>query len=639
MCGICGEFITTSNKEINETVLDKMTDIIEHRGPDDRGIYISNDKKLGFGFRRLSIIDLSPNGHQPMCNENGDIWIVFNGEIYNHLEIRKDLEKKHTYRSKSDTETLIHAYEEYGERFVDKIDGMFAIAIWDSRKKLLLLYRDRIGKKPLYYTSKNGKFVFASEIKSILQDPDISAEVNETALYHYLTFINTPTPYTLFNNIYKLESGHYLKVDAGGSISKIEYWDCIVKKSDEPYDDENYCITKIRSLLTNAIEKRMMSDVPFGVFLSGGIDSSTNVALMSELMTRPVDTFTVAIKGQENFNEFQYARQIVKQFKANPHEIFIDDNDFINILPLVVYHQDEPLADPVCFPLYYVSKLARDSGTIVIQVGEGSDEQFIGYSNYARVLKLYYKYGSIKKLPAIIKRSLYKTIIPLLMTLKVDYRQNIIKNLLYDDELFWGNAIAFYENKKNKLLSTSYRKRINHLNSFDLVFKAYNKLSTKKEVDYAEKMIYWEFKNRLPELLLMRVDKMTMATSVEARVPFLDYKLVEFSMNIPYSLKIKNGETKYILKKAVEGIIPNEIIYRKKIGFAGSGKNMLTDKIYRIAKDKILNSKNPYLNKNYLQSLLYEYENTGINYTPQIWMLFNFVLWYNYYIEGNKQIL
>ena len=386
MCGICGVMnVSSSHKIVDEEILKKMTDTMIHRGPDDSGTYISPDKKVGLGFRRLAIIDLSPTGHQPMCNEKGDIWIVLNGEIYNHMEIRRTLEKKHIYKSKSDTETLIHAYEEYGERFIDIIDGMFAIAIWDERKQKLFLYRDRIGKKPVYYTFKNGKFYFASEIKAILANPDIPTEINETALYHYFSFLNTPMPYTLFHNIFKLEPGKYLAIDKKGNIERNEYWDAIAKKGDEPYDDENYCIEKIRDLLTKAIEKRMMSDVPFGVFLSGGIDSSTNVALMSRLMTRPVDTFTVGIKGQEDVNEFQYARQIVKQFNANPHEIFIDDNDFLDIFPLVVHHQDEPLADPVCFPLYYVSKLARDNGTIVIQVGEGSDEQFMGYTNFLRI--------------------------------------------------------------------------------------------------------------------------------------------------------------------------------------------------------------------------------------------------------------
>jgi asparagine synthase (glutamine-hydrolysing) len=635
MCGICGQLII-DNKSIDEQTLKRMRDVLEHRGPDDSGIYISKNKKVGFGFRRLSIIDLSSAGHQPMCNSTEDVWIILNGEIYNHLELRKELEKKYRYSSHSDTETVLYAYEEYGENFVEKLDGMFAVAIWDNKKQELLLYRDRMGKKPIYYTIQNGKFTFASEIKSILQNDDISASVNETGLYHYLTFIHTPAPYTLFESIYKLEAGNYLKVKSNGDISKTEYWDCIAEKKDEPYNDENYCVTRIRELLTKAVEKRLISDVPCGVFLSGGVDSSTNLALMSKLTSKPVDTFSVAVKGQDNFNEFQYAREMAKHFNANAHEIFIDEDDFINILDLVTYHQDEPLADPVCFPLYYVSKLARENGTIVIQVGEGSDEQFVGYSNYARVLQLYYKYGSLKKLPAPIKRSMYNFLLPILVAKKADYRQNIIKNLLYDDEIFWGNAIGFYEHEKSKLLSSSFRERMKSANSFDLVEKAYTKISSKKEIDLAEKMIYWEFKNRLPELLLMRVDKMSSAASIETRVPFLDYKLVEFSMNIPYHLKYKNGTTKYILKKAVEGIIPNHIIYRKKIGFAGSGKNMLTPKIYKMAKDKIINSNNPYLDKNYLRRLFHEYESIGTNYSTQFWMLFNFVLWYNYNIEKSN---
>jgi asparagine synthase (glutamine-hydrolysing) len=568
-----------------------------------------------------------------MCNQTKDIWIMLNGEIYNHLDLKKELEKKYIHHSKSDAETVLHAYEEYGESFVEKLDGMFAIAVWDNRKQELLLYRDRMGKKPIYYTMQNGKFTFASEIKSILQNDDISPTVNEVGLYHYLTFIHTPAPYTLFKDIYKLEAGNYLKVKANGDICKIEYWDCIVERTDEPYSDENYCIKRIRELLTKAVEKRLMSDVPSGLFLSGGIDSTTNLALMTQLTSKPVDTFTVAVKGQDNFNEFQYAREMVKHFNANPHEIFIDEDDFINILDLVTYHQDEPLADPVCFPLYYVSKLCRDNGVLVIQVGEGSDEQFIGYSSYGRVLQLYYKYGGLKKLPAIVKRSIYNLLLPLLVAKRVDYRQNIIKNLFYDDEIFWGNSIGFYEREKSKLLSATFQEKMKSLNSFELVEKAYTKISSKKDIDVAEKMIYWEFKNRLPELLLMRVDKMVSAASIETRVPFLDYKLVEFSMNIPYNLKYKNNITKYILKKAVEGIIPNHIIYRKKIGFTGSGKNMLTPKIYKIAKDKIVNSNNPYLDKNYIRRLFHEYESIGTNYSTQFWMLFNFVLWYNYNIE------
>jgi asparagine synthase (glutamine-hydrolysing) len=634
MCGICGIY-NFNGRDVVESLLTAMSNTIAHRGPDDSGSYVSKNRKLGFGFRRLSIIDLSPAGHQPMCNEDGSVWIVFNGEIYNHIKIRRELEALgHNYRSHSDTETLIHAYEEFGEQFVHKLEGMFAMAIWDERKEKLLLYRDRIGIKPLYYTVAQNQLVFGSEIKAILEHPSVKRGLSEVAFYHYLTFINTPAPYTMFKDIFKLEPGHYLVVGKHGNITNNEYWDAIVPKSGEDYNNEEYCKRRIRELLTEAIEKRMMSDVPFGVFLSGGIDSSTNVALMSQLMNRPVDTFSVAIEGQEEFNEFQYARQIRDLFKTNHHEVVINSDTFLEFFPKMVYHQDEPLADPVCVPLYYVSKLARDNGTIVVQVGEGSDEQFCGYTSYARVLKLYYRFGLLGRMPGVVTRNMYRSIVPLLAAQKKDYRQNIIKNLLYKDELFWGNAIAFYEAEKHKLLSDQLLSRLDGQNSRDVVEGYFSKIGKAKHVDYAEKLIYLEFKNRLPELLLMRVDKMTMATSVEARVPFLDHKLVEFSMNIPWELKIRNGETKYILKKAVEGLIPDSIIYRKKIGFTGSSRNMLTGKIYQYAKNMLLTGSDSYFNREYLSQLLEEYEHKGINYSLQIWCLLNFKLWYKYWIEG-----
>lgn len=634
MCGICGTY-RFDGRDVDESLLVAMSNIIAHRGPDASGTYVSRNRRVGFGFRRLAIVDLSPAGNQPMSNEDGSVWIVYNGEIYNHLKIRKDLEARgHKYKSRSDTETVIHAYEEYGEQFVHKLEGMFAIALWDEKKERLLLYRDRIGIKPLYYNISENQLIFGSEIKAILRHPAVKREVNEIALYHYLTFINTPVPHTMFKNIFKLESGHYLVVDRHGNIANNEYWDATVQKGDEDYDSEEYCKRRIRELLTEAVEKRMMSDVPFGVFLSGGIDSSTNVALMSQLMTRPVDTFSVAIEGQPEFNEFQYARQIRDLFKTNHHEIVITSDTFLEFFPKMVYHQDEPLADPVCVPLYYVAKLARDNGTIVVQVGEGSDEQFCGYNSYAQVLKLHYRFGSLQKLPKVVTRSLYRSLVPLLAAQKKDYRQNILKNLLYGDELFWGNAIAFYETEKHKLLSKDFAHRLDGQRSFDIVNTYFNKITSAKDADYAEKMIYWEFKNRLPELLLMRVDKMTMATSVEARVPFLDHKLVEFTMNIPWTLKIRNGETKYILKKAVEGLIPDNIIYRKKIGFTGSSKNMLTGKIYQFAKGVLLNGNDSYFSREYVSRLLDEYERKGINYSMQIWCLLNFKLWYEYWIEG-----
>ena len=631
MCGICGILhFTGSSQTVDEPILRRMTEKLAHRGPDSDGIYVSPQKNLGFGFRRLAIVDLSPAANQPMSNEDGTVWIVFNGEVYNHAKLRPALEAAgHRYRSRSDTETLIHAYEEYGPRFVEKLEGMFGMAIWDSKKKKLFLFRDRIGIKPLYCTFANNRILFASEIKALFEDPALRREVDETALSHYFTFIATPAPQTLFKGISKLEAGHYVEIDENGGTVNVEYWNVFQPVDGEDVGNEEYCARRIRELLLESVEKRMMSDVPFGVFLSGGIDSSTNVALMSKLMTRPVDTFSVAIEGQDKTNEFSYARQIAKQFGTNHHEVVINDDDFIRLFPKVIYHQDEPLADPVSFPLYYVSKLARDNGTIVVQVGEGSDEQFCGYSIYKRIIRLQQQFRFIRSMPASLRSTSYALLSTLLKSLRVDYRQNFLKSFLTAREPFLGGATAFDDTEKRKLLKEFATA------SGLLVDESFRKVPGD---DYSTKMIYWELKNRLPELLLMRVDKMTMATSVEARVPFLDHKLVEFSMKIPWHLKIKNGETKYILKKAVEGLIPRNIIYRKKIGFAGSGKNMLTKKILDYAKPFLFDYKDPYTDDAYVRGLVGEYERTGINYSTQIWSLINFKMWHKYWIAGEPLV-
>lgn len=637
MCGIAGVFsFSHPQPEITFDLLKRMSDSIAHRGPDDEGHFISPQGTLGFAFRRLSIIDLSPAGHQPMATPDKSVWIIFNGEIYNHLKLRAELERAgYRYRSRSDTETLLYAYQHWGERFVEKLEGMFAIALWDERSDTLRLYRDRIGIKPLYYARKNDQLIFGSEIKALLEHPSMRAELDETALFHYLTFIHTPAPMTMFKGVRKLEAGHFLRISNTGSIEDVEYWDAISKPEEGfDYGDEKLVAKKIVTLFSEAVEKRMMSDVPFGVFLSGGIDSTANVAFMAKLMDRPVDTFTVAIKGQEDTNEFQWARKVSKLFQTNHHEIIIDDGGFLDLLPTIVRHQDEPLADPVCFPLYHVSKLARDNGTIVIQVGEGSDEQFAGYQSYLRAQRLIDSYGWVKGVPAFLRTTAYALATPFLKSRKVDYRQNVIRNLMHGYPVFWGNAIAFYDDKKRSVIAEYLRPEFDGLSSYELVKSKMEKLRAARSSGTLNEMIYWEIKNRLAELLLMRVDKITMATSIEARVPFLDHKLVEFSMNIPPSLKTRNGTTKYILKKALRGIIPDEIIDRRKIGFAGSGKNMLTPEIFGHAKSLLLSSKHNYFDKSYLKSLFAEYETKRINYTPQIWTLYNFELWHRMWIEG-----
>jgi asparagine synthase (glutamine-hydrolysing) len=577
MCGICGELINKKiASEVDPGVIELMRDTMAHRGPDGSGLWLSEDRKVGFGHRRLAIIDLSPAGAQPMTNEDGSIWIIYNGEVYNHVILREELEKRgHIYRSQSDTETLIHLYEDKGIDFINEIEGMFAFAIWDSNKRALYLARDRIGKKPLYWCSVNGKFIFASEIKALLKHPEVSKDLNLEGLYQYLTFSVVPAPQTLFSRINKLCAGHYLCVREGSEPEEVEYWDAIFPKpvDHNRYFDEDFCTDSIWEIYFNAVKKRMMSDVPFGVFLSGGVDSSANVAAMSRLMDHPVRTFSIGIRGQDTYNEFVYARRIAEDFKTDHHEIEIGDDDFIRFFDEMAYFQDEPLSDPVCVPLYYVSKLARDNDTIVMQVGEGADEIFAGYDEYVRLYNFYENsWVKFSKLPGTM-RGLAYTVYPFVDSAKKDYLRRAIEG----GDFFWGGAIAFGEAEKKNIIKFKVE---NDWNSSEIVSSYMNKIAAlKPESDYLERMIYLELKIRLPELLLMRLDKMGMAASIEGRAPYLDIDLVQFAMNIPSSAKIKNNTGKYIYKKTLEKILPKENLYRKKVGFCGSAYNMLTEGI------------------------------------------------------------
>lgn len=634
MCGICG-IISFDNSLIDVQTLIQMRDEMKHRGPDDEGLYINNSRKIGFGFRRLAIIDLSPIANQPMSNYDKSIWIVFNGEIYNHLDVRKELENKgYRYRTKSDTETIIYAYEEFGIDFIQKLNGMFSIALWDERKKLFVAYRDRIGKKPFYYTYKNGKFIFASEIKSILKHPEIKKEVNLNSLSQYLTFLIPPSPETMFEGIKKLPPGHRLILNEKGDLKIEEYYD-VLNSDNEIIDTEEIQIKQnIIKLLRQSIKDRMISDVPFGVFLSGGIDSSTNVALMAELMDRPVDTFSIGFKDFPYNNEFEYARKVARLFNTDHHEIQIDAKDAFEFFPQLIYHQDEPLADPVCIPLYFVSKLARENGTIVVQVGEGSDEEFAGYPWMLRELRLAkINQYLFKNLPDVINKLFYKVMQKVWgeegKLLELDY----IRRIKDMEEIYWGGAINFTTEHKSKLLLKELD------NSYQKIHSVYQRYDSRSNInDLLRKMIYLEFKNRLPELLLMRVDKMSMATSVEARVPFLDFRLVEYSFKIDPKIKIKNNTAKYILKKAVEGIIPDEIIYRKKQGFAAPMNYWLKNELSAFTSHYLLNSKIHQLNlfnKDFIKFLIHSPLSNRYDFVQNTWNLLNLFMWYDYWFEGS----
>lgn len=620
-----------------------------HRGPDAAGIYISDDRRVGLGFRRLAIVDLSPAGNQPMSNEDGSIWMVFNGEIYNHRKLRPGLiERGHRYRSETDSETIIHLYEEKGLDFVNDLEGMFAIAIWDSIKRQLILARDRIGVKPLYYARQNGQIIFGSEIKAILQHPSIERDVDETALYHYLTFLTTPSPQTLFRGIEKLPPGHLMICDRQGNLTVKRYWNAIVpRREKEPTEQE--AIETIRRLLKEAIEKRMMADVPFGVFLSGGIDSSANVALMAECMSAPARTFTVGFRDAPAYNELDYARQVAQRFQTDHHEVIIGREEVIDFLPQLIFHQDEPIADPVCVPLYYVSQLARDSGTIVVQVGEGSDEIFSGYSNYIDFLRIHEKFWRYASLaPGLMKKAVVAVgapLAPLFADAFLPRGKKILPDLLRrfssGEELFWGGAVVYDEVSKRNLISTDFRRRLGALSSYGVVKGYLDEIDREKPgADFLERMIYLELKLRLAELLLMRVDKITMATSIEARVPFLDHKLVEYAMSLPRHFKYRNGQGKYILKKALEGTLPHNIIYRQKKGFGLPINEWFISGMGDFVEAAILASpirKRGYFNYEYIKELLAAHRSGRINYSFHLWCLLNLSLWYEHWIEGAQR--
>jgi asparagine synthase (glutamine-hydrolysing) len=608
----------------------RMRDTMDHRGPDDAGIYISPDGKLGLGHRRLSILDLSSLGHQPMATPDGRYWIAFNGEIYNFRELRAELESNgHRFRSTSDTEVLLALYAEYGPKMLHRLRGMFALAIWDAREGRLWLARDRIGIKPLYYTCQGGRFLFASEIKAILAFPGIPRSVHLPGLHHYLSFLTTPAPLTLFEGIWKLPAGHTLTVERDGTVTVEEWWDIFDGVLPAARQDEAALAQRILQLLRQSIRYRMVSDVPFGVFLSGGIDSSTNVALMAELMDRPVETFSIGFTGEERYNEFVHARRIAQQFRTNHHEVQIGVEDLIGFLPQLIHHQDEPIADPVCVPVYFVAKLAKQHGVTVCQVGEGSDELFCGYPLWGWFLRVARWNRAFVPLP----RPLRRIAPTLLRAARRDQGLpfECLRRAAEGEVLFWSGAEAFFEPQKAQLLTPWVRQRLGGLSSYEVVaFHRQRFLERAPVTDDLTWMGYADLKLRLPELLLMRVDKMTMATAVEARVPFLDHEFVQFAMGIPQAVKVPGGALKHILKRAVAGVIPEEIIHRRKQGFGVPVVEWFLRELGPVMRKALRQfvTDQPYFDAAYVDRLL-----TSQNATLS-WFLVNFALWHRQWIEG-----
>lgn len=632
MCGILGSLVfNNSNYIIEYPYMNKMRDMLIHRGPDGGNTWISKDKKIGLAHRRLSIIDLSRNANQPFSNADDSIFVTFNGEIYNHMQIRNELNKTKKYKWKtthSDTEVLVHAFEEWGIDCVNRFIGMFAFAIWDSVKEELWLVRDRMGIKPLYYSIHNGRIVFSSEIKALLQDSEQKRELNKRALHDYLACLVVPPPYTMFKGIKKVPCGTWIKIDKKGSICEKKYYDVLEHTENISNLSENEISDNILQILRSSVKLRKESDVPVGVFLSGGIDSSVNAVLFAENTKSNIKTFTVGYTHLKNYkNENKYAKYIADKINAEYLETILSLDNLLSFLPQFSKIQDEPIGDPVCIAQYYISKLAKENGITVCQLGEGSDELFNGYLdwNYRR------KIENLNRMdvPIILR----KIILNILSMSSLSHREEfeLLRRSANGESTFWGAGPYLTEVNKQTVLSKSINDKFKNYTTWESIKPIYKNFNEKaKNRSVLNWMTYINLNLRLPELLLMRSDRMGMSVSLEGRFPFLDHRLVEFVMSIPENIKAKNNAPKYILKKSVKNILPSEILNRKKEGFGLPLSDWYSSKLRKVIQSELLKlcSKVDLFDKEKINDLLSNPYRGMIS----IWSLFAFSLWYNEFI-------
>ena len=625
MCGINGiAFSAKSKRQIDRRVLEKMRDVQFHRGPDAGGTFI--DENIGLGHRRLSIVDVSL-GQQPMFNEDGSVVIVYNGEIYNHADYRTELEAKgHVYRTHCDTETILHLYEEYGTRALEKLRGMFAFAIWDRREKTLFIARDRLGVKPLYYVhDAQGNLFFGSEIKTLLEAGAIKPEINYDALPDQLANHGTSFDETLFKGVRRLLPGHFLRWQ-DGKLHTEEFWDVKFEPKNEPRSDRDF-IDEWRAQFRHSVKLRLMADVPLGMFLSGGIDSSAIAAVMSEMVSEPVKTFSVGFKEREA-NEFEYARIVARSFKTEHHEITITPEQFFAELPNLIWHEDEPLGFIASVPLYFVSRLAQKHVKVVL-TGEGSDEILAGYGRYTKAVRLL-QYGErYESLTPRFMRGIFKSGASLLggkLNRTFLTRQSDIENLFFD------NFGVFPRKMQEKLLASETKARIAEQNPYFYQNKWLEKTDAK---DVLDKLLYVDTKTYLHELL-MKQDQMSMAASIESRVPFLDHKLVELTAQMPVNMKLRGNETKFLLREAMKGILPGEILTRSKMGFPVPVGNWFRNEFRHVVDEYVLSERSlsrGIFSAEFVREIVKRH-NAGENHDERLWFLVNFEIWQRRFLDG-----
>jgi asparagine synthase (glutamine-hydrolysing) len=618
MCGICGIFETEHGKQAQRITLKAMADTIHHRGPDDEGFYSCGG--AGLGFRRLSIIDLE-GGHQPLSNEDESIWIIFNGEIYNFQELNdRYLSSGHAFRTRSDTETIVHLYEELGEESFAQLRGMFAIALWDGKRKRLVLARDRLGKKPLFYSWNGRRLVFGSEIKTLWKAGGISREMDLEALSDYFSYQYVPAPKTIYRHVRKLRPAHYLVADQSG-IREVPYWDISFNHTRERTEDE-WC-EEFLDEYRKAIKARLVSDVPLGAFLSGGIDSSSVVALMNEFQS-PVTTCSIGFTEQR-YDEATDARNFASTLGANHHEHIVEPHA-IDLISKLAWHYDEPFADSSAVPTYYVSQVARRHVTVALS-GDGGDENFAGYRRY----KLTLNEDRLRSyVPAGIRKGVFGPLGNLYP--KMDWAPRVVRAKSTFQSLARASTLDGYfhgisccpPSLKQQLLGGDIQKQLNGYDSADVMRYYYDRADT---TDPLSRIQYVDMKTYLVDDILVKVDRASMANSLEVRCPLLDHKLMELIAQIPSSLKLNNGRGKYIFKKSLERVLPRETLTRAKKGFSVPVAEWFRGELKSFAHEAIFQGQDGVLNSEFLGKCWKQHQNGQRDWSALLWTVLMFKTW------------
>lgn len=629
MCGINGiAYSPRTGRRVDEGVVARMRDVISYRGPDGAGLFV--DGNVGLGHRRLSIVDLA-TGDQPMFNADRSCTIVYNGEVYNHADHREDLiGRGYPYQSTSDTETILHLYEAFGAACVHKLRGMFAFAIWDKGKQELFIARDRFGVKPLYYVHDGeGNLFFASEIKALLEVGAVKPCLNYSALPDQLANHGTSYDETLFEGVRRLLPGHFLKWK-DGEVRIEKYWDLEFEPK-QPVANEADTVEEWYELFRKSVELRLMSDVPLGMFLSGGIDSSAIAAVMSELVDGPIKTFSVGFKEREA-NEFEFARLVAKKFKTDHHEITINPEQFFAELPNLIWHEDEPLGFEASVPLYFVSKLAQQHVKVVL-TGEGSDETLAGYGRYRKALTLLdygEKYEALT--PQLVRGAVRSGVAALPSALNRKLKRTFLSLDADFENIYFDNFSIFGKKLQDGLFATDTIERISGASPYGNLHRWLNETEAQSTLD---KLLYVDTKTYLHELL-MKQDQMSMAASIESRVPFLDHKLVEFTAKMPEKMKLRGRDSKWILRRAMRGVLPQEILDRPKMGFPVPLGDWLRRDFRHLVSEYLLSERSlsrGIFNETSVRNLVAEHE-SGENHTSRIFRLMNLEIWQRIFIDG-----